>query len=130
MTIYLDNQEVTDEILVGKWLEYNGQIIHVMSSVINHDTGHIVLRIAPAVRQKIRDFAYIELTNNHYFDTIEVPKHNGDVIYKGYAFDSRTVTIANIFNDTFCPYDIRYIDNHGRSSRLRATPFEIVSLDY
>lgn len=81
MTIYLDNQEVTDEILVGKWLEYNGQIIHVMSSAINHDTGHIVLRIAPAVRQKIRDFAYIELTNNHHFNTVDVPKHNGDVIY-------------------------------------------------
>lgn len=63
--IYLDNQEVTDEILVGKWLKYNGQIIYVANSAINHDTGHIVLRIAPAIRQKIRDFAYIELSNDH-----------------------------------------------------------------
>ena len=94
-----------------------------MSSDINHDTGHIVLRIAPAVRQKIRDFAYIELTNNHYFDTV-------DVIYKGYAFDSQAVTIANVFNDTFCSYDIRYVDNYGHPSQLRVTPFEIVSIDY
>ena len=128
--IYLDNQEVTDEMLVGKWVKYNGQIIYVMSSAINHDTGHIFLRISPAVRQKIRDFAYIELTNNHHFNTVDVPKHNGDVIYKGYAFDSQVVTIANVFNDTFCSYDIRYVDNYGHPSQLRVTPFEIVSVDY
>lgn len=56
MTIYLDNQEVTDEILVGKWLEYNGQIIYVAGSAINHDTGHLILHIAPAIRQKNQRF--------------------------------------------------------------------------
>ena len=83
MTIYLDDQEVTDEILVGKWLEYNGQIIHVMSSAINHDTGHIVLRISPAVRQKIRDFAYIELTNNHHFNTVYLLRSPYPSLFQG-----------------------------------------------
>mgnify|MGYP000099932809 CR=1 FL=1 len=130
MTIYLDNQEVTDEILVDKWLEYNGQIIYVAGSAINHDTGHLILHIAPAIRQKIRDFAYIELLNDHYFQTVDVPKHTGDVIYKGYAFDSQVVTVANVFNNTFCSYDIRYVDSCGHPSQRRVTPFEIVSVDY